>query len=64
MLAAYDPAVDHEALLAAGRSSSPAAEFDRLRREYPWRREFSHYRVAPASDALARRFRALGFRIR
>lgn len=64
VLAAYDPAADHRALLAAGQSDSPATEFDRLRREYPWRREFSRYRVKPASVALARRFRALGFRIR
>ncbi len=63
VLAAYDPVRDHRALVAAMQGPDPVAGFDRLRRDYPWRREFSHYRAAVDGDPAARFLQGLGFRV-
>jgi erythronate-4-phosphate dehydrogenase len=54
-LACYDPRVDDARLRAAVAAdpSAHAAAFDRLRRDYPPRREFSAWRVPPASRCRA-----------
>ncbi len=46
LLQIYDPRADDRRLRAAAQGDSPMAKaFDRLRREYPERLEFSHYRI-------------------
>lgn len=62
----YDIAQDDQALRAAASGADPAARaagFDRVRREYPVRREFRYtrVRVAHASPALLQAIRGLGF---
>ena len=63
-LHAYDPRADDARLRAAllAPPASRAAAFDRLRRDYPARREFSAWRVGAAGFALAGELRAAGFR--
>ncbi len=59
----YDPRNDDERLrrtLRAGEAERAQA-FDRLRREYPVRREFSSLRVEGGSEALRRQLSACGF---
>ncbi|MCW8196644.1 4-phosphoerythronate dehydrogenase [Proteobacteria bacterium 005FR1] len=67
ILAVYDMRRDHQAFEQAlqGEGSSREA-FDRLRKHYPIRREFSDYRVELAApDAtLERDLRALGFEVK
>jgi erythronate-4-phosphate dehydrogenase len=67
IFASYDIAEDDQAMrkaLVAVDGEQGAAAFDALRKHYPVRREFSHYRVA-SSDSLAPALkaylRALGF---
>jgi hypothetical protein len=67
VLACYDPRGDDARLRAAvlaGDASARAAAFDRLRRDYPLRREFSAWRIgadAEAGAAWFRELRAAGF---
>ena len=63
VLAACPVARDHSALLDSLDAPDPAAAFDRLRREYRARHEFSAWRIDNA-DAQARTLRALGFTVR
>ncbi|MBT5577686.1 MAG: 4-phosphoerythronate dehydrogenase [Porticoccaceae bacterium] len=65
ILASYDPALDSERLAFALRDLDPgstdvATAFDRLRREYPVRREFSFYQVAE-TNGQSESFKTLGF---
>jgi erythronate-4-phosphate dehydrogenase len=55
----YDITADDAAL------RKDPSRFDRLRADYPIRREFSntHVQLRGASDALAQKISALGFRI-
>ncbi|SHG13282.1 erythronate-4-phosphate dehydrogenase [Microbulbifer donghaiensis] len=57
LLQIYDPRADDRRLRAAAMGELPMAKaFDQLRREYPERLEFSHYRAdAAALDELQRR---------
>ncbi|PCO04149.1 DUF3410 domain-containing protein [Microbulbifer flavimaris] len=49
LLQMYDPRADDRRLRAAANAQLPLAQgFDRLRREYPRRLEFSHYRAGAA----------------
>lgn len=64
--AVYDVSVDDARLRNALREPDPGKGFDRLRREYPIRHEFSAFRVTglPAeSQELRSRLRTLGFRL-
>lgn len=63
VLDAYDPRHDHRQLLAALAGTSPGgAAFDALRKNYPWRREFSHYAPqGPIPQTLASLLRGAGF---
>jgi erythronate-4-phosphate dehydrogenase len=67
VLACYDPRGDDARLRAAvlaGDAAARAAAFDRLRRDYPLRREFSAWRIgadAEAGAAWYRELRAAGF---
>lgn len=67
VLACYDPRDDDGRLRASALNPDPderAAGFDRLRREYPLRREFSAWRIAPVvphDGMLHRELRAAGF---
>lgn len=66
VLAVYDVAEDdrrmRQALLADG--ADLGAAFDRLRKDYPRRLEFPHYRVRGIVDSeLARRLALLGFKM-
>lgn len=64
MLAVYDPREDHRRFAEALESDEPAAlVFDRLRKNYPMRREFSRYRVELEQDQqhLLAPLQALGF---
>ncbi|MGL6162618.1 4-phosphoerythronate dehydrogenase [Microbulbifer sp.] len=50
LLQIYDPRTDDQRLRAAARGPLPMAKaFDQLRREYPERLEFSHYRIEDAA---------------
>lgn len=64
MLAMYDPRQDDARLRLAVRTEPGGMGFDRLRKEYPPRREFSSLRVVvPAGrTGLRARLDALGFR--
>ncbi|GAA5525986.1 erythronate-4-phosphate dehydrogenase [Microbulbifer aestuariivivens] len=57
LLQMYDPRADDRRLRAAAEAQLPLAQgFDRLRREYPRRLEFSHYRAGAAGlDSESRR---------
>ena len=59
ILGAYDARRDHRRLAAEANHLPPA--FDKLRKHYPVRREFSHYRCAGVSEDERRALRALGF---
>ena len=66
ILSAYDPRRDFESLCAAVADTTAeevGVAFDRLRKHYPWRREFGHF-VLPAElpDTVRRRLLAAGFR--
>ncbi len=63
--AAYDIETDDARLREVVRSSSPAAGFDRMRREYPRRREFAAWRVALSGEAAVAglQLERLGFRV-
>jgi len=63
VLDAYDPRRDHRQLLAAlAGTSAGGAAFDALRKNYPWRREFSHYvPEGTIPQALAPLLRGAGF---
>ncbi len=65
LLASYDIRRDDLALRQACRESDPAAAFDRLRKHYPKRHEYSHFRVSTLGlrEALHPHLRALGFRV-
>jgi erythronate-4-phosphate dehydrogenase len=62
-LHAYDPRADDARLRAAllAPPLSRAAAFDRLRRDYPVRREFSAWRIGGVDSALTRELQAAGF---
>lgn len=64
ILATYDINADDErlrrALTEAGRGGVGTA-FDRLRKTYPERREFSHYRALGADAHLQEQLHAIGF---
>lgn len=63
VLAAYRPSTDYARLRALFNQSAPVASgFDRLRKEYPLRREFS-FCAAPKilNETLGRELAALGF---
>lgn len=63
---AYDIGSDDARLRAALREADPGKAFDRLRREYPARHEFTAYRITglPEGKAdLAGRLAGLGFRL-
>lgn len=63
---AYDIGADDARLRAALREDDPGKAFDRLRREYPARHEFTAYRVSGLPEAkrdLASRLAGLGFRL-
>jgi len=66
VLAAYDPGRDHRDLVAAGRAGGDlGAAFDRLRKGYRKRREFSHYTVTGVASARLRsQLLTLGFHCR
>lgn len=63
VLRSYDPRADDARLRAALLSEPEAAgaAFDRLRRAYPPRREFSAWRIGSRDAALAGDLRAAGF---
>jgi erythronate-4-phosphate dehydrogenase len=66
--ASYDIEVDDAGLREALRKNAPearAAGFDRLRKEYPRRREFSRWKISldPAAYAARETLRALGFEV-
>lgn len=65
LLAGYDIRRDDLALRQACREPDPAAAFDRLRKHYPKRHEYSHFRVSPAGlqAALYPLLRTLGFSV-
>ena len=67
ILHSYDVAEDHqhmvEAMAASGSEQRDIAQtFDRLRRDYPIRREFSYYGIDSATENLTQ-YRSLGFTI-
>ena len=67
ILACYDVSQDHrrmiQAISEAGSDVEQVARrFDKLRRDYPVRREFSHFGIDRAEDDLDQ-YRSLGFRI-
>ncbi|MGM0433223.1 MAG: 4-phosphoerythronate dehydrogenase [Pseudomonadota bacterium] len=64
LLAAYDPRRDSRQLREslAGSRAERASAFDRLRREYPVRREFGLHRLAASGNSVAdRQLEAAGF---
>ncbi|MGM0450796.1 MAG: 4-phosphoerythronate dehydrogenase [Pseudomonadota bacterium] len=64
LLAAYDPRRDSDDLRAAleGEEVERARAFDRLRKDYPVRREFGFHQVSAGGDkALNRQLEAAGF---
>lgn len=63
LLQIYDPRDDDRRLRAAATGEEPMAKaFDRLRREYPERLEFSHYRAGDGAldEALRQQLAILG----
>ena len=66
LLVAYDPLRDTRDLRASlnGVHRERAGEFDRLRKEYPVRRELGFHRIAASGDpALDRQLEAAGFTV-
>jgi len=63
ILASYDVAEDDRRMREAitNRSDGVAEVFDRLRKDYPQRREFSHFSVEVADKSVADKARLLGF---
>jgi erythronate-4-phosphate dehydrogenase len=65
ILASYDVAADDRRMreAIAKRPDSVAEVFDRLRKDYPQRREFSYFRVEPKAteESVASQARLLGF---
>lgn len=63
ILKAYDVTQDHRAMQGLLASAAPAVLFDRLRKKYPERREFSHFRVDPEglTAEACTQAQALGF---
>jgi erythronate-4-phosphate dehydrogenase len=63
ILASYDVAEDDRRMREAitNRSDAVAEVFDRLRKDYPQRREFSHFSVELADESVTARARLLGF---
>lgn len=62
VLAAYDVCQDHRRLKAVcEQSTQVGVEFDRLRKTYPVRREFSHYQIAAEIGPAAEYLQKLGF---
>lgn len=63
---AYDVRRDHQAMQALLSAPAPDSLFDRLRKEYPERREFSYFRVAAEELSAQTRMQAqaLGFMLR
>lgn len=64
VLAAYDPRRDHHHMATAFTSSGDKQEgvFDRLRKNYTQRREFSHFAsIGDVAPALAQQLQVLGF---
>ncbi|MBE0484564.1 4-phosphoerythronate dehydrogenase PdxB [Marinobacter sp.] len=68
LLACYDPRADDARLRLAmkGNTAERAAEFDRLRRDYPVRRECSSVKIQlkGTSKSLQDGFRAMGFKLK
>ncbi|AMX02797.1 4-phosphoerythronate dehydrogenase [Microbulbifer thermotolerans] len=65
LLQIYDPRADDRRLRAAAGGDQPmGGAFDRLRREYPERLEFSHYRIdgAPLTEHQRRQLAILGLK--
>lgn len=66
ILSVYDMRDDHERFeQALQNEASPRLAFDKLRKHYPMRREFSNYHVelAQANGELARQLAAIGFKM-
>ncbi len=65
ILAAYDVRRDHQAMQVLLSSSSPAEAFDALRKHYPERHEFSHFKVEAAllRPSAQQAARILGFQL-
>lgn len=62
ILSVYDMRRDHEDFKQALQNeASPRLAFDKLRKNYPRRREFSNYEIDVSGGALARQLRAVGF---
>jgi len=53
LLAAYDIRADHRRLLETGTTADPAGQFDALRKHYPRRLEFPHFRPRLVGTASA-----------
>lgn len=63
LLQIYDPRADDQRLRTAAQGDLPMAKaFDRLRREYPERLEFSHYHIdtAALTESQRRQLKVLG----
>lgn len=65
ILQAFDIARDHQAMQDLRGLAAPAAAagFDRLRKEYPERREFQEWTVPAGAPPLLAALRACGFRV-
>lgn len=64
VLAAYDVRQDHRRLkIESEQNADSGAVFDRLRKTYPVRREFSNYRIVPDSGVAVDELQKFGFRI-
>ncbi|HTQ98671.1 MAG TPA: 4-phosphoerythronate dehydrogenase [Candidatus Acidoferrum sp.] len=65
ILTAYDVRKDHQAMQSLLGSAQPAIEFDRLRKSYPQRREFTHFSVGNLElhPQTVRDAAVLGFRL-
>ena len=61
VLATYDISKDHDALMRAKKGLPES--FDKLRKNYWKRREFSHYNILSARSALPERLAAIGFKV-
>ena len=62
----YDPYRDDRDLrrTLGGNNEARAVDFDRLRKQYPQRREFSSLTVSGVTDeTLAMQLKALGFKV-
>lgn len=66
ILSVYDMRVDHENFKRAlRREATPREAFDKLRKNYPMRREFFNYslRLLQADEELGRKLAVAGFRV-